>query len=267
MIRIYCQYSYGGFKTFHIQGKENEEVCCEVTSDNSYNFPNDAWIYFQYGGSKIIYRYLNNNRIALIIREIPCTHRDGDGRKIPCAVQFIGDIEDRKTLDYIALDIANDILKFEEFFSNLFYIQQGLYIDGQKLINYINDRNVNFKIETKISQLQNIIHIQSGIILFIHLSNNFGIDDFVTQKVCKELNLNIKELKSKKCTIPLSELLKLQGKTTISISNHPQQDVNRLTLNSKTPPNIQHQRILPSYFYILIGFIIAGLITAYYLFK
>lgn len=32
MIRYYCQYSYGGFKTFRIKGEQHEALTQEVTA-------------------------------------------------------------------------------------------------------------------------------------------------------------------------------------------------------------------------------------------
>ena len=39
MIKVYCQYSYGGFKTFYIEGSENEPMEKEVIDDTVYDFP------------------------------------------------------------------------------------------------------------------------------------------------------------------------------------------------------------------------------------
>ena len=47
MIKVYCQYSYGGFKTFYIEGLENEPMEKEVIDDTVYDFPEDAYCYFQ----------------------------------------------------------------------------------------------------------------------------------------------------------------------------------------------------------------------------
>ena len=217
MIRIYCQYSYGGFRTFFIEGTENEEVRCEVTNEEFYGFPQDAQRYFQYGGAKIVYRQLSNGLFDLVVREIPSIHTDGDGRHIPCAVQFIGEAADRDTLDYMALDIANDVLAFEDFFSKLFYVRLGLRIHGEKLRKYIRDHEQKVRCDTEVAVLGNIPRIRSGVLLFVPMSSNFGVNETVTKNVCAELGLDIKELKEKKCVISTADLAKIKGKTTLTV--------------------------------------------------
>lgn len=217
MIRIYLQYSYGGFKTFFIEGKEKEAVNMEVTNDTPYDFPQDAHCYFQYGGAKMVYRYLNNGALDLVVREIPSIHIDGDNRSIPCAVQFIGDEEDRQTLDYLATDIVNDIENFHDFFSLLFRVRDGLRIDGDKLREWIDKHNVPFVCDTNVPQIKNIQIIKSNVILFVPLSRNFGVDEFVTNNVSSELNLPFAQMKRDNCIIKSSDFSLIQNKSKISI--------------------------------------------------
>lgn len=210
MIKVYCQYSYGGFKTFYIEGLENEPMEKEVIDDTVYDFPDDAYCYFQYGGAKMVYRQLKDGRYDLVVREIPSLNTDGDGRQIPCAVQFVGDAEDKQTLDHLAQDIAHDTLSFENFFAYLFRIRNGLCIDGKILYEFIEKHSNGGDYITEIPQLQNVSSIKSGVMLFVPLSDKFGVDKFVTENVCKELGLNYKELKHANCVIRNSELIKLQ---------------------------------------------------------
>lgn len=149
------------------------------------------------------------------MREIPSIHKDGDGRSIPCAVQFIGEAEDRQTIDHIATDIVNDINKFHEFFSMLFRIKEGLRIDGDKLRTWINEHNVPFICETTVPEIKNIVNIKSGVILFVPLSNNFGIDDFVTKNVTSELNLPYTKMQEDDCVITNAKLSIIQRKSTL----------------------------------------------------
>lgn len=216
MVKVYCQYSYGGFKTFFIEGNQNEELNHEVTLDNDYGFPKEAHRYFQYGGAKVVYRYLTDGIILLAIREIPGIHVDGDGRSIPCAVQFIGEKADRTLMDYLALDILNNVKAFEDFFSKLFRVRQGLRIAGDKLVEYINNHNTEIVYDTDVPQLKNIPQIESGVILFVHLSNNFGVDERVTRNVCGELGFDMGELKSKDCCMSNVTLSKIQGRISIT---------------------------------------------------
>ena len=215
MIRIYLQYSYGGFKTFFIEGKENESVNMEVTNDEVHGFPDEAYCYFQYGGAKMVYRYLTNNTLDLVIREIPSIHKDGDGRSIPCAVQFIGDNEDRKTLDYMAIEIANNIEEFHSFFSNLFRVRGGLRIDGDILRSWINKHNVPIICETPIPQILNIPKIKSGVMFFVPMSKKYGLDEIVTHNVSAELKLPFSQMKNDNTILEYNKLSIIENKTTI----------------------------------------------------
>ena len=215
MIKIYLQYSYGGFKTFFIEGKDNESVNMEVTNDEVHGFPDEAYCYFQYGGAKMVYRYLTNNTLDLVIREIPSIHKDGDGRSIPCAVQFIGDDEDRKTLDYMAIEIANNIEEFHLFFSNLFRVRGGLRIDGGILRSWINKHNVPFICESPYPQILNIPKIKSDVIFFIPMSQKYGLDEIVTHNVSAELKLPFHQMKNNNTILEYNKLSIIKNKTTI----------------------------------------------------
>lgn len=217
MIRIYLQYSYGGFKTLYVEGIEKEILNREVTSDNDYGFPTDAHCNFQYGGAKMLYRYLSNGELDLVVREIPSIHTDGDGRSIPCAVQFIGTSEDRNTLDHMATKIANNIEEFHEFFKMLFRVRGGLRIDGDKLREWINGHNVPFVCDSPAVQIKNISTGRSGVILFVPLSKNFGVDATVTSNVTKELRLPTDFSNNKDRYICVLELDRLQGKSNIVV--------------------------------------------------
>lgn len=216
MIKIFIQYSYGGFKTLLVEGLENELVNQEVANENDYGFPQDAYCHFQYGGAKMIYRHLNSGQLDLVVREIPSIHTDGDGRSIPCAVQFIGDPVDRNVLDYMAIEIANNIQKFHDFFSNLFWEERGLRIEGDKLREWIDGHNVPFICDSPSAQIKNIPNIKSGVILFVPMSGNYGIDKNVTDRVTKELRLPLDLADQKERYISVMELDILQGKSIIA---------------------------------------------------
>lgn len=264
MIRIYLQYSYGGFKTFFIEGKEKEAVNMEVTNDTPYDFPQDAHCYFQYGGAKMVYRYLNNGALDLVIREIPSIHKDGDGRSIPCAVQFIGDEEDRLTLDHLATDIVNDIEKFHDFFSLLFRVRDGLRIDGDKLRKWIDEHNVPFVCDTNVPQIKNIQIIKSDVILFVPLSRNFGVDEFVTNNVSSELNLPFAQMKRDNCIIKSSDFSLIQKKSKISIGDNTQSEI---IVVHDTQENL-YDKILKNkqLLYIALGIIVFVIIYIIYSF-
>lgn len=207
MIKIYCQYSYGGFKNFYIEGVENELVENEVYDDEKYGFPDDAQRYFQYGGVKILYRSLGGGKLDLLVKEISSLHTDGSGRAIPCAVQFIGDSTDRKTLDNMAVYITNNLDDFSKFFAGLFYVQEGLRIKGNELRNFIGSFDKEIEItDTMPSALKNVATKPQGVFLFVPTSTKFNVDRIVTENVCKDLNINANDVRNH--FIPLAELKK-----------------------------------------------------------
>ena len=234
MIRTYCQYSYGGFKTFYIEGLTDEHLNPdkEVTLDNPHDFPESAHVFFQYGGSKIVYRKLPDGHLCLAVREIPSNDTDGAGRHINCGVQFIGHEEDRQTLDNIALVIANDITEFSSFFANLFYDIKGLHIEGTKLREFIDQWSKGVKIEGEMfSPLSAIEKKTDGVFLFVPLSDNFDRDKDVTANVCKELRLKKDELKGS--VIRFSELMRRQKLLAIS----PTPQIGERTKDVIIPPS------------------------------
>lgn len=216
MVRIYLQYSYGGFKTFLVEGKENEAVCQEVTASDTLGFPQDARYYFQYGGAKMVYRYLDDGSLDLAVRDIPSIHKDSDGRSIPCAVQFIGEKSDREWLDHLATSIATDISKFHEFFSHLFRVREGLRIDGLALREWLDGHNSPFVCNSPSPQINNIPHVKAGVILFVPLSRKFGTDETVTRNVASELHLPIKQMRFDNCVLSIDAFLDAQGEGTVA---------------------------------------------------
>jgi len=188
MIRYYCQYSYGGFKTFRIKGEAHEALTQEVKAENSYGFPKSADLYFNQGGAKILYRYLDNNTITLIIREIPGPGLDTDNRQINCAVQFVGDASDRKQLDRLAIKLLNNLKKFEADFADMFDMRGGLFFEGDKLDAIVKacEAEYQYEGESRLLQIQN----RTGtVLLFVPFSANFGTDPKVTTKILSELQL------------------------------------------------------------------------------
>lgn len=236
MVRIYCQYSYGGFKNFPIEGKKNELLDKEVSNNNAYDFPTDANIFFSYGGIKIVYRQLENGEYALVIKEIPSAHTDSDGRPIICAVQFIGGEEERLTLDNMAISIANDINRFEAFFKDLFYEREGLRLEGDKLRAYINSFNTDYVFSGS-SKLLNIPKSNVKIFLLVALSSNFGIDKVVTEKVLNELNLRQDTKRGETVIMTYQQLLNQQGNLVIRTKEES---------GGVTPSNPTNPSVLPT---------------------
>lgn len=234
MVRIYCQYSYGGFKNFPIEGKKDELLDKEVSNNDTYGFPTDANIFFSYGGIKMVYRQLENGEYTLVIKEIPSAHTDSDGRPIICAVQFIGDEKERPTLDNMAISIANDINSFEAFFKDLFFEREGLRLEGDKLRAYINSFNADYVFSGS-SKLLNIPKSNVRVFLLVALSSNFG-DKVVTEKVLNELNLRQDTKRGETVIMTYQQLLNQQGDLIIRVKGENSGIAPSNSSNSPVPP-------------------------------
>lgn len=208
MIRYYCQYSYGGFKTFRINGEPHEALTQIVTEENNYDFPELANVYFNQGGVKILYRYLDKDTLSLLVKEIHGSNLDTDNRSISSAIQFIGDVTDRNTLDRLAIRIANSILKFEKEFADMFDLRGGLHFEGDKLAAIVKECETECNYEGN-SKLLNVRQQKGTVLLFVPFSDNFGMDEKVTSKLLSELQLPQDALEVSKL-IRLSELMSIQ---------------------------------------------------------
>ena len=208
MIRYYCQYSYGGFKTYRIKGETHEALTQIVTAEERYDFPALAGLYFDIGSAKILYRMIDANTLALIIREIPGPEKDTDNRPISCAVQFIGNAEDRGVLDRLAIQIANNLEKFEKAFAYMFDLRGGLHFEGDRLATIVRECEPECNYEGT-SKLLNVQQQRGTVLLFVPFSDNFGRDEKVTAKILSELQLP-KEALEENRLIRFSELMKMQ---------------------------------------------------------
>jgi len=209
MIRYYCQYSYGGFKTFRIKGEQHEALTQEVTAEQKFEFPNLADLYFNHGGAKLLYRYLDDNTLALIIREIPGPGRDTDNRQINCAVQFIGDASDRTAMDRLCIKIANDISYFESSFADMFDMRGGLFFEGDKLASLVAEcqEECSYDGDSKLLQVRGR---KGTILLLVPFSERFGYDEKTTEKVISELRLSAEATEPDRL-LPIRELKKIQN--------------------------------------------------------
>lgn len=208
MIRFYCQYSYGGFKTFRINGESHEELTQIVTAENNYGFPPLADLYFNQGGAKMLYRYLDSQTLSLVVKEIPGHGLDTDNRPISCAVQFIGDVEDRGVMDRLTIHIANNLEKFEKAFADMFDLRGGLHFEGDQLVDIVKACKPECDYEGD-SKLLRVCEQKGKVLLFVPFSDNFGRDDKVTAKNLAELQLPV-EAREEDKVIRLSELMKMQ---------------------------------------------------------
>lgn len=224
-MKIFCQYSYGGFRTYRILGTNNDVLeDNEVTCENNADFPNLADLYFNRSGYKLIFRHLNNNKLALIVRDIPGPEEDSDGRPINVAVQFIAEKNERTLLDRLCLAISKDIDAFGAMFTSGFSLKDGIHYNGLPLMNFITNSTENpvKKIPEILSDLSNR---QGTVLLFVPSSHYFGQDKNHTLKVITQLQLassrqDVDQLLKR--SINIDDLRNLDWKETNNIPDLPQ---------------------------------------------
>lgn len=209
MIRYYCQFSYGGFKTFRINGESHEALTQEVTAEQKFDFPDLGDLYFNHGGAKVLYRYLDKDTLSLIIREIPGPGQDTDGRNINCAIQFIGAAEDRDIMDRLCIKVVNDIHLFESEFADMFDLRGGLFFEGDRLSEFVLDCLNPCSYEGE-SKLLKIIKRTGTVLFFVPFSSKFGFDEKTTTKVIDELKLS-NEATDPQIMMSIYELEKIQN--------------------------------------------------------
>lgn len=217
MIQVYTQYSFGGFRIYKIEDAAEERLDASkvVATGDFMGYPDEAAIFIDRRGAKIAYCYLKD-KLVLTIKEIPSLDKDSDGRPVNCAVQFIGDFEDRQALDNVAISICNDLKEFGSFFAGLFSVRGGFKIEGNKLFAYISSCVTReFSGESPLLELKKR---KSGVILFVPLSDSFLSDSFVRTKTMEELHFSAADLKH--CLI-LShhDLLQQQGRLSWEASD------------------------------------------------
>lgn len=209
MIKVFCQFSYGGYKIFRINGVPHEELQRRVIPGaGNDSIPEAAARYFNYGGAKIIYRYIDNDTLILSINDIPGPEKDSEGRPVNFAIQFIGDGNDRDVLDSLTIRIANDIEKFSRELVAMFDLWGGLFFNGDKLAAIIKECEIKYDYNGD-SQLLRIRERKGAVLLFVPFSDNYGRDEKVTSKLLTELALP-NEAREEDRIIRLSDLMKIQ---------------------------------------------------------
>lgn len=232
MLRFYCQYSFGGFRTFRIRGVHNEDLVeQEVTNDREMDFPKMGNLYFNYGGAKMLYRTYDNGELAIVLREIPGIERDTDGRQINCSLQIIAPYSEKALMDNIMLEIINTLPRFQQKFVEEFSFRGGLHYSGEFLNELVEKlRDKNYVTESK--SLQNFDSRKGSVYLFVPSSPLFMGDKHLQDKVIKDLQLGSNSFECKntlKNTISPKELEQLFG--TVEFSKVS--DCAPLTVNPK----------------------------------
>lgn len=208
MIRIFCQFSYGGYKVFRINGTPHEELQRVIPGTGNDSLPLSADRYFNYGGAKLVYRYLDSNMLTLAVCDIPGPQKDSDGRPVSCAIQFIGEESDRDVLDRLSIRIANDLEGFSRELVAMFDLWGGLFFNGDKLTDIVKECEPSCSYEGS-SRLLDIRKRKGNVLLFVPFSDNFGRDEKVTSKILNELELP-DETREEDRFIRLSELMRIQ---------------------------------------------------------
>lgn len=194
MIRFYCQYSYGGFRTFRINGeadealKGQEVIYDDNTKENTLDFPQMGSLYFNYGGVKLLYRVYDNGELAIVLREIPGIEKDTDGRPINCALQIIGQESDKELMDNIALEIVSSLATFQKDFAEEFSLRGGLHYNGEFLTKFVE--NLRDKTaEVSAPELEDFASRRGPVYLFVPSSIYFMSDRNLQVKVIRDLRL------------------------------------------------------------------------------
>lgn len=127
MIKIFAQYSFGGYKIFNL---DNGTVT-EVTGDNRMGIPNSAIRLFSHYGIKLLYAQDIEGYYTLFINDIPCIEKDDMGRAKRCSLLLCGtSLSDAQILRKIATMILFELDQFERFISGLFAIKDSLTFDS-----------------------------------------------------------------------------------------------------------------------------------------
>ena len=228
MIRFYCQYSFGGFRTFRIDGKPNENLVeQEVTEKDMLDFPKMGDLYFNYGGAKLLYRMLDNGELAIVLKEIPGIEKDTDGRLINCALEIIASPDDKELMDNITLAIVSNLTSFQKEFVDEFSLRGGLHYNGEFLVNFVDSFRGKTP-ETSSEILANLSSRQGPVYLLIPSSPLFMTDSHLQAKVIRDLHLGdtpAEQANTIDNTISPASLATLEGSVTFVAAAESETDI------------------------------------------
>ncbi len=188
MLRIYCHYSYAGYKLYNL----SRDGVKEITSSNRYGLTQSSITYFSRYGLKEAYLPLPESDWMLLVHDISSNELDDMGRKKNCSLQLIASgMESRLFLAKIAIAIANNMNAFENFFASLFTIDDELKFDYDSLSMFLDgiDKE-NFKFEKPWDRVYNQnapLLLYSGNTLASSISE---VNHFISKKnILKSVNL------------------------------------------------------------------------------
>lgn len=136
MINLYAQYSFGGYKIFRL----TEGAVEEVTAANRFGIPESAiQLSSHYGIKMLASKDLAGNYI-LFVNDIPCKEHDDMGRAKTCSMIITAtSVSEANMLKRIAVMLAFELDKFEEFFSSLFTLRDTLEFDYACFMEFVEN--------------------------------------------------------------------------------------------------------------------------------
>lgn len=144
MLRVYCHYSYSGYKLYNLI----KDGAKEITSSDRCGISQASITFFSRYGLKEAFLPLPDGSWMLLVHDIPSNELDDMGRKKNCSLQFIANgRESRLILAKMSIVIANDMNEFERFIASLFTIENKLKFDHDSLFKFfdeINKENLKF---------------------------------------------------------------------------------------------------------------------------
>lgn len=145
MLRVYCHYSYAGYKLYNL----TKDGAKEITSSDRCGISQASITYFSRYGLKEAFLPLPDGSWMLLVHDIPSNELDDMGRKKNCSLQLIANgRESRLFLAKVAIAIANEMNEFERFFASLFTIENELKFDYNSLAKFLDEIDKeNFELE------------------------------------------------------------------------------------------------------------------------
>lgn len=221
MIKVFCQYSIGGFGVYEVDEKTQGKFSHAITNDNMRGYPREAIKFFSISGYKLAYYEVNRLRI-ITIKNILGLGKNSDGSPIPYSIQFVGDLpSDKSSMDRLCVWMASDINRAQDSLHNILTNENGIGVNISKLNQVINDA-LNSPIPH--DELMEKIHsVKSKLKLLITYGFTTGENgnDYIARPLADALQLSyekdkdavcmtVKELSLKKGKY--SNLLKIPGK-------------------------------------------------------
>lgn len=136
MINLYAQYSFGGYKIFRL----TEGAVEEVTAANRFGIPDSAIQLFSHYGIKMLASKDLAGNYILFVNDIPCKEHDDMGRAKTCSMIITAtSVSEANMLKRIAVMLAFELDKFEEFFSSLFTLRDTLEFYYARFMEFVEN--------------------------------------------------------------------------------------------------------------------------------